>query len=55
VALVAPYLAVAAAFLEVGAVFTVGAALAAFHAVYFLYPSRRRLAHERRIFRVGAP
>lgn len=53
VALVAPWLALAAAFLEVPTVFFGGAVLSAFYAVYFFYPSGRRIAHERRIFRVG--
>ncbi len=53
VALAAPYAALAAAFLEVPTVFFGGAVLSAFYAVYYFYPSERRLAHERRIFRVG--
>ncbi len=53
VALVAPYAAVAAAFLQVPTVFFGGAVLSAFYAAYYLYPSERRIAHERRLFRAG--
>ncbi len=52
VALVAPYLAVAAAWVETDRLFLAGAALSAFYALYYLYPSERRIRHERRIFRV---
>lgn len=51
VALWAPYLAVVAAYLELPTVFFAGTALSAFYALYYLYPTRRRISHERRIFR----
>jgi len=51
VALVAPFLAVAAAWIEAPRVFLAGSALSAFYALYYLYPSERRIRHERRIFR----
>ncbi len=52
VALWAPYLAVVAAYLELPTVLFAGTVLSAFYALYYLYPTRRRVAHERRIFRV---
>jgi len=52
IALAAPYLAVAAAFLELPTVPFTGTVLAAFYAVYFFYPSEAKLRRERRIFRV---
>lgn len=51
VALWTPYLAVAAAFLELPKVLFVGTVLACFYALYYFYPSERRIAYERRIFR----
>jgi hypothetical protein len=51
VALWTPYLAVAAAFLELPDGLFVGTALACFYALYYFYPSQRRIAHERRVFR----
>jgi len=52
VALIAPYLAVAAAFLELPTVPFTGTVLSAFYAVYYFYPSEKKLRRERRIFRV---
>ncbi len=52
VALTAPFFAVAAAWLGTSRLFLAGAALSAFYALYYLYPSERRIRHERRIFRV---
>ena len=51
VALCSPYLAVVAAYLELPTVLFAGTVLSAFYALYYLYPTRRRIAHERRIFR----
>ena len=51
VALWAPYLAVMAAYLELPTVLFAGAVLSAFYALYYFYPTRRRIAHERRLFR----
>ncbi len=52
VALWTPYLAVAAAYLELPGVLFVGTVLSAFYALYYFYPSERRISYERRIFRV---
>ncbi|MCG6963523.1 MAG: hypothetical protein LJE95_09680 [Acidobacteria bacterium] len=51
-ALVAPYLAVVAAFLGLPSVPFTGTALAAFYAVYYFYPSEKKMRRETRIFRV---
>ena len=52
-ALLSPFFAVAAAWLEAPRFLLAGSALAAFYALYYFYPSERRIRHERRIFRVG--
>ena len=52
VSLVTPYLAVVAAFLEVPTLFFTGTVLAAFYALYYFYPSEKRIRFEKRIFRV---
>lgn len=51
-ALLAPYFAVAAAFCGVSRVLLGISAISAFYAVYYFYPSSRRIEYERRIFRV---
>lgn len=51
-ALVAPYFAVAAGFFGVSRVLLGVSAISALYAVYYFYPSLRRLQYERRIFRV---
>jgi hypothetical protein len=51
IALVAPYIALAGFFLEIPRFHLVGALLACFYAVYYFYPSRKRIQYERRIFR----
>lgn len=51
-ALIAPYLAVVAAFLGLPSVPFTGTALAAFYAVYYFYPSEKKMRRETRIFRV---
>jgi len=52
VSLVTPYLAVVAAFLELPTLFFTGTVLAAFYALYYFYPSEKRIRFEKRIFRV---
>ena len=52
VSLVAPYLAVLAAFFEIRTVYFTMTVLAAFYALYYYYPSEKRVAFERKIFRV---
>ncbi len=51
-ALVAPYAALAAFFLEIPRFHLGGAILAGLYAVYYFYPSHKHIQHERRIFRV---
>jgi len=51
-ALVAPYLAAAAVALPLDAFYQAGTVLAALYAVYYQYPSQRRIAFDRRLFRV---
>jgi hypothetical protein len=52
VAMVTPYLAIAAAFLEIQRILFAGTVLAMFYAVYYFYPSEKRMRFEKRIFRV---
>jgi hypothetical protein len=52
IALVTPYLTLAAHFLEVPRFHLSGTILMALYAVYYFYPSKKRIAFERRIFRV---
>ena len=52
VVMITPYLAIAAYTLELPIFYTAGAILFSLYAVYYFYPSKRRLAFERRIFRV---
>ncbi len=51
-ALLTPYLAIAAAFLGVPKILFAGTVLSMFYAVYYFYPSKKRIAFEKRIFRV---
>ena len=50
-ALVAPYLALAAFILEIPRFHLGGAILAGLYAVYYFYPSHKHIQHEKRIFR----
>ena len=50
-ALVAPYLALAAFILETPRFHLGGAILASFYAIYYFYPSRKHIRYEKRIFR----
>ena len=52
IALVAPYIALAAYILETPRFHLAGALLAGFYAVYYFYPSHKHIQYERRIFRV---
>jgi Trk-type K+ transport system membrane component len=52
VVMTTPYLALIAYVLELPRFYTTGAILMAFYAVYYFFPSNRRMAFERRIFRV---
>lgn len=51
-ALAAPYLALLAYGLQVPRFYAAGSMLAALYAVYYHYPSRRKLRYEKRLFRV---
>jgi hypothetical protein len=52
IALVPPYLALAAFFLELPSFYTAGTILMGMYGVYYFYPSKKRLALDRRIFKV---
>jgi hypothetical protein len=52
IALVTPYLTLAAHLLELPRFHLSGTILMALYAVYYFYPSKKRIAFERRIFRV---
>ena len=52
IALVTPYLALVAYVLEFPKFYTIAAILMGLYAVYYFFPSKRRLALDRRIFRV---
>jgi len=52
VSLVSPYFAVLAAFFEIRTVYFTMTVLSAFYALYYFYPSERRVSYERKIFRV---
>ena len=52
VAMTTPYLAIAAAFLEIPKILFAGTVLAMFYATYYFYPSKKRITFEKRIFRV---
>ncbi len=51
-AMVTPYLAIAAAFCQIPKVLFAGTVLSMFYAVYYFYPSKKRISFEKRIFRV---
>ena len=51
VTMITPYLALTAVFLELPRFYTAGALLMGLYAVYYFYPSKRRIAFDRRIFR----
>jgi hypothetical protein len=52
IALVTPYLTLAAYLLEFPSFYLTGTVLTALYAVYYYYPSKKRIQFERRIFRV---
>ncbi len=52
-ALAAPYLALLAYALQVPCFYAAGSMLAALYAAYYHYPSRQKLRHEKRLFRVS--
>ncbi|MFH1980948.1 MAG: hypothetical protein ABIL58_03815 [Pseudomonadota bacterium] len=51
--LLTPYLACGACLLALPQFYFTGVALATLYAIYYTYPSQRRIAFEQRIFRVG--
>ena len=52
ITMLTPYLALAAFILELPRFYTAGVFLMGLYAIYYFYPSKRRLAFERRIFKV---
>ena len=52
VVMITPYLALLTYFFELPRFYTASAMLIGLYAVYYFYPSKRRIAFERRIFRV---
>ena len=52
ISMLTPYLALTAYILELPRFYTAGAFLMGLYAIYYFYPSKRRLAFERRLFRV---
>ena len=52
VVMITPYLALLAYFFELSRFYTTSAILIGLYAVYYFYPSKTRIAFERRIFRV---
>jgi len=52
IALVTPYLTLAAYLLEFPSFYLAGTVLTALYAVYYYYPSKKRIQFEKRIFRV---
>jgi hypothetical protein len=52
-ALTAPYLAAVALSFQLDAFYQGGAMLAALYGIYYHYPSQRRIAFDRRLFRAG--
>ncbi|MBW2603153.1 MAG: hypothetical protein JRE28_02400 [Deltaproteobacteria bacterium] len=52
IALVTPYLTVFAHFLQIPKFHLSGTTLATLYAIYYFYPSQKRIAFEKRIFRV---
>jgi hypothetical protein len=53
VAMITPYLALIAYFFELPRFYTASAILIGLYAVYYFYPSKTRIAFEKRIFRVN--
>jgi hypothetical protein len=53
IALVAPYLALAAYFLQLPRFYLGGTILMALYAVYYYYPSGKRIVFEQKVFRAG--
>jgi len=51
IAMLAPYFALAAFLLEISRFHFYGTVLASFYAMYYFYPSNKRIAFEKRIFR----
>jgi hypothetical protein len=52
IAMLTPYLALTAYILELPRFYTAGAFLMGLYVIYYFYPSKKRLAFDRRIFRV---
>lgn len=52
IALITPYLTVFAQFFQIPKFHLSGSILAALYAIYYFYPSQKRIAFEKRIFRV---
>lgn len=52
IAMATPYLAMAAQILELQRLHLAGTLLMSFYAVYYYYPSRKRIDYDRRLFRV---
>jgi len=52
IVMLTPYFALLAYFIELPRFYTAGAVLVGLYAVYYFYPSKTRMAFERRIFRV---
>ena len=51
ITMITPYLALTAFFLELPRFYTAGALMMGLYVVYYFYPSNRRIAFDRRIFR----
>ena len=54
IAMVTPYIALIAQILQLPRFYLAGTIIMALYAVYYYYPSKKRIAFERRIFRVKA-
>jgi len=52
IAMATPYLAMTAQIFELQRLHLAGTLIMSFYAVYYYYPTRRRIVHDRRIFRV---
>ncbi|MBW2095546.1 MAG: hypothetical protein JRI80_11715 [Deltaproteobacteria bacterium] len=51
IAMITPYISLAAFFFEISRFHFFGTVLASFYAVYYFYPSRKRIRFEKRVFR----
>ncbi|HDZ23698.1 MAG: hypothetical protein DRN37_01305 [Thermoplasmata archaeon] len=51
IAMITPYICLVAFFLEISRFHFLGTVLATFYAVYYFYPSHKRIHYEKRIFR----